>query len=376
MWARAVASQMNPARYKATAVDVAVGRLGLKATGSVLVFAGHLKAYGETEEERSSRLPALAVGQKLRLVDLHAEQHFTQPPPRYTEATLVKALEEFGIGRPSTYATIITSITGRDYVGRDGGRLVPTDLGMVVSKLLVRMFPDIFEVGFTRRMEEELDRVETGEDEWHQVMRDFYTPFRVDLDKVAANKKALKASLEEKTDIPCPTCPVEGRGEVFLVRKFGRNGPFYACPNYPECKFTRPVDESEIPEDLNEACPQCAAGRLFARTGRYGRFVACSNYPTCKYTRPLGLGVPCPIDNGLGELVERRSKRGKVFFSCNRYPECEYATWDRPAVGRPCPSCGFPFLSEKQSKKKGTYFKCQKCNHEEQDEALGEAASA
>jgi DNA topoisomerase-1 len=376
VWSRAVASQMTPARFKATSVDVGVGRLGLKATGSVLVFAGHLRAYGETDEERSSRLPPLEVGQKLRLVDLHPEQHFTQPPPRYTEATLVKAMEELGIGRPSTYATIISTITGRDYVSRDGGRLVPTDLGMVVSRLLVRMFPDIFEVGFTRRMEEELDRVETGEDEWHQVMRDFYTPFKVDLDRAAADKKALRASLEEKTDIVCPTCAAEGRGTVHLVRKFGRNGPFYACPNYPECKYTRPVDESEIPEDLDEACPQCATGRLFARTGRYGRFVACSNYPTCKFTRPLGLGVPCPIDGGRGELVERRSKRGKVFYSCNRYPECEYATWDRPVAGRPCPSCKFPFLSEKQSKKRGVYFKCQKCGHEEQDETLGEAASA
>ena len=376
VWARAVASQMTPARFKATSIDVGVGRLGLKATGSVLVFAGHLRAYGETDEERSSRLPPLAVGQKLTLVDLHPEQHFTQPPPRYTEATLVKAMEELGIGRPSTYATIISTITGRDYVSRDGGRLVPTELGMVVSRLLVRMFPDIFEVGFTRRMEEELDRVETGEDEWHQVMRDFYEPFKVDLDKAAADKKSLRASLEEKTDIECPTCLAEGRGTVHLVRKFGRNGPFYACPNYPECKYTRPVDESEIPEDLNEACPQCATGRLFARTGRYGRFVACSNYPTCKFTRPLGLGVPCPIDGGLGELVERRSKRGKVFYSCNRYPECEYATWDRPVAGRPCPSCKFPFLSEKQSKKRGVYFKCQKCGHEEQDETLGEVASA
>ncbi len=376
VWARTVASQMNPARYKATSVDVAVGRLGLKATGSVLVFAGHLRAYGETDEERSSRLPQLAVGQKLRLVDLHPEQHFTQPPPRFTEATLVKAMEELGIGRPSTYSTIISTITGRDYVGRDGGRLIPTELGMVVSRLLVRMFPDIFEVGFTRRMEEELDRVETGEDEWHQVMRDFYTPFKVDLDKAAADKKALRASLEEKTDIECPTCQAEGRGLVHLVRKFGRNGPFFACPNYPECKYTRPVDDSEIPEDLEEACPQCATGRLFARTGRYGRFVACSNYPTCKYTRPLGLGVRCPEDGGLGELVERRSKRGKVFYSCNRYPECEYATWDRPVPDRPCPACKFPFLSEKQSKKRGVYFKCQKCGHDEQDEPVGEAASA
>jgi len=279
VWSRAVASQMNPARFKATAIDIAVGRLGLKATGSVLVFAGHLRAYGETDEERSSRLPALAVGQKLRLVDLHAEQHFTQPPPRYTEATLVKALEELGIGRPSTYATIITTITGRDYVNRDGGRLVPTDLGMAVSALLVRMFPDIFQVDFTRRMEEDLDRVEAGEDEWHKVIRGFYAPFKVDLDRAAADKKALRASLEEKTTILCEECKKEGRGESYLLRRFGRNGPFYACPNYPECKFTRPVDDSEIPEDLNEACPQCSEGRLQARSGRYGRFVACSRYP-------------------------------------------------------------------------------------------------
>jgi DNA topoisomerase-1 len=377
VWSRAVASQMNPARYKATAIDIGLGRLGLKATGSVLVFPGHLRAYGETDEERSSRLPPLAVGQKLRLVDLHAEQHFTQPPPRFTEATLVKALEELGIGRPSTYATIITTITGRDYVNRDGGRLVPTDLGMAVSKLLVRMFPDIFEVGFTRRMEEELDRIETGEDEWHTVIREFYSPFKKDLDRATADKKALRSSLEEKTTILCEECAKEGRGESFLVRRFGRNGPFYACPRYPECKYTRPVDESEIPEDLNESCPECKEGRLQARTGRYGRFVACSRYPACKFTRPLGLGVPCPIDGGKGELVERRSKRGKTFFSCNRYPECTYATWDRPVAGRPCPDCGFPFLSEKNSKKRGTFYKCQQCKHEEEAETRsGEAASA
>ena len=381
VWSRAVASQMNPARYKATSIDVAVGRLGLKATGSVLVFPGHLRAYGETDEERSSRLPNLVAGQKLRLLDVHSEQHFTQPPPRFTEATLVKAMEELGIGRPSTYATIITTITGRDYVGRDGGRLVPSDLGMAVSKLLVRMFPDIFDVDFTRRMEEELDRIETGEDEWHTVIREFYSPFKADLDRATADKKALRASLEEKTAIPCPVCPVEGRGESFLVRKFGRNGPFYACPNYPACKFTRPVDESEIPEDLGETCPECKEGSLQARTGRYGRFVACSRYPACKFTRPLGLGVPCPIDGGQGELVERRSKRGKTFYSCNRYPDCDYATWDRPVAGRPCPVCGFPFLSEKNSKKKGTYYKCQKCQHEEEAEVVvdpqgGRAASA
>jgi DNA topoisomerase-1 len=365
VWSRAVASQMNPARYKATAIDVGVGRLGLKATGSVLVFPGHLRAYGETDEEKNSRLPVLTVGQKLRLVDLHPEQHFTQPPPRFTEATLVKSMEELGIGRPSTYATIITTITGRDYVNRDGGRLTPTDLGMAVSKLLVRMFPDIFDVEFTRRMEGELDRIETGEDEWHTVIREFYSPFKKDLDQASADKKALRASLEEKTTILCEQCAKEGRGESWLVRRFGRNGPFYACPNYPECKYTRPVDESEIPEDLGETCPECKEGRLQSRTGRYGRFVACSRYPACKYTRPLGLGVPCP-QCSKGELVERRSKRGKTFFSCNRYPECDYAAWDRPVAGHPCPACGFAFLSEKNSKKKGTYWQCQKCKYEEE----------
>ncbi|MGH7726745.1 MAG: type I DNA topoisomerase, partial [Candidatus Eiseniibacteriota bacterium] len=375
IWSRAVASQMNPARYKATSVDIGVGRLGLKATGSVLVFAGHLKAYGESEEERSSRLPQLEVGQKLRLVDLHPEQHFTQPPPRYTEATLVKALEELGIGRPSTYATIISTITGRDYVTRDGGRLVPSELGMAVSKLLVRMFPDIFQVDFTRRMEEELDRVETGEDEWHTVIHEFYEPFKADLDRAQAEKKELRKSLEEKTDIVCPECTEAGRGTNYLVRRFGRNGPFYACPRYPECKYTRPVDESEIPEDLNESCPECGEGRLQARSGRYGRFVACSRYPACKFTRPLGLGVRCPKDGGQGELVERRSRRGKTFYSCNRYPECDYATWDRP-VPRPCPQCAFPFLSEKTSKKKGTYQKCSQCNYEEISDVAGEAQSA
>ena len=371
VWSRAVASQMKPALYKATTVDVGVGRLGLKATGSVLVFPGHLRAYGETEEERSSRLPTLAVGQKLRLVELHPEQHFTQPPPRYTEATLVKALEELGIGRPSTYATIITTITGRDYVGRDGGRLVPTDLGMAVSRILTQTFPDIFQVDFTRRMEEELDRVETGEDEWHEVVREFYTPFKTDLDKAHAVKKTLRSSLEEKTAIACPTCAEQGI-ESFLIRRFGRNGPFFACPRYPDCKYTRPVEESEIPQALDEMCPECGKGQLQSRSGRYGRFVACSRYPDCKYTRPFGLGVPCPLDGCGGELVQRRSKRGKTFYSCNRYPACTFATWDRPVAEKPCPSCGFPFLSEKLSKRKGSFFKCSKCGFEE----AGEAASA
>ena len=356
IWARTMASQMSPARDLVTSVDIGAGRAILRASGTVPVFAGFRKVWGEDDEEKASRLPRLAKGEDLQILSVTPERHETQPPPRYTEGTLVKALEELGIGRPSTYATIIGTITTRDYVTKDRGRLTPTDLGMTVSDLLVERFNDVFEVPFTAQMERGLDRVESGEEEWHELVRRFYGPFSKDLEKAEADRESLKKNLAVETDIPCERC---GRK---LVRKFGRHGPFLACPGYPECKFTRPVEEQEAPQQLDEKCPQCEAP-LVVRSGRFGRFIACSRYPECRYTRPIGLGIPCPEPNCGGELVERRSRRGKSFYGCNRYPECKFATWDRP-VARRCEQCGAAFLVQKSSKKKGDYLRCLSCHHE------------
>ena len=361
VWARTVASQMTPARDLVTTLDIAGGRYLLRATGTVPVFPGFRRAWGQDEEEVASQLPRLTQGESLELVSVQAERHETQPPPRYTEGTLVKALEELGIGRPSTYATIISTITTRDYVTKDRGRLTPTELGMTVSRLLNQQFDDVFEVPFTAQMEERLDLIERGEAEWHEVVRNFYGPFSKDLEAAEAKREELKASLEVVTEIDCQQC---GRK---LVRKFGRHGPFLACPGYPECKYTRPVDEPDEPETLDEKCPTCG-GALAIRRGRFGRFVACTQYPECKYTRPLGLGIRCPEPNCGGELVERRTRRGKVFYGCNRYPDCTFATWDRP-VARTCPSCDATFLVAKSSRAKGDYLRCLRCRTEIEGEA-------
>ena len=362
IWKRAVASQATPAEYDATTVDIEAGRLGLRASGSVLRFPGWLKVYGRDEEDEAEegRLPALESGTALKvagepLADAEApvrpEQHFTQPPPRYTDASLVKALEDENIGRPSTYATIVSTITRRDYVEREGRSLKPTDLGMLVTGLLVKHFPDVFNVGFTASMEEELDEVEEGKREWHSVVRDLWAPLSKDLDSLKGRTKKIKEELQQPTEIDCPSC---GRK---LVKKYGRNGAFLACPGYPECKHTQPIDESELPVPVEGECPLCGSS-LVARNGPYGRYIHCFRRPECKFTKPFTLGVKCP-KCGEGEIAEKRSKKGKTFFSCTRFPQCDYALWDRPRPV-PCPSCGAPFLVEKVSKA-GTSLQCVTC---------------
>ena len=372
IWKRAVASQAASAEYLATSVEVESGRLGLKASGRVLQFAGFQKLYGidEEDEENESRLPALAAGEALKVASRPAseqaetvrpEQHFTQPPPRYTEASLVKALEEENIGRPSTYATIVSTITGRKYVLRDKGRLVPTDVGRAVNKLLVSTFPDVFDVTFTATMEEELDGIEEGSQEWHHVVQDFWSPLSHDLKIAEQAVGHHRKKLEEETDIPCPNC---GRK---LVKKFGRRGAFLACPGYPECKYTRPVDDAELPTPVPGTCDLCGAP-LVARNGPYGRFISCSRRPDCKFTKKMTLGIKCP-ECGLGEIAEKRTKRGKLFYSCTRYPECKFAAWDKPRI-TPCPNCGAPFLVEKETKK-GLTLRCLKCKSTFQPDAIG-----
>ena len=372
IWKRALASQAASAEYLATSVDVESGRLGLRATGRVLKFAGFQKLYGidEEDDENESRLPALDAGEPLTVARqpiaeeteaVRPAQHFTQPPPRYTEASLVKALEEESIGRPSTYATIVSTITGRKYVERDKGRLVPTEVGRAVNRLLVSTFSDVFDVSFTRTMEEELDGIEEGQLDWQHVVQDFWSPLSHDLSRAEKDVGRHRKTVEEETDIPCPNC---GRK---LVRKFGRRGAFLACPGYPECKYTRPVDDAELPTPVEGTCDLCGAP-LVARNGPYGRFISCSRRPDCKFTKKITLGIACP-ECGLGEIAEKRTRRGKIFYSCTRYPDCKFAAWDKPRL-TPCPNCQAPFLVEKETKK-GLVLRCLKCKSTFQPEAVG-----
>jgi DNA topoisomerase-1 len=408
IWKRAVASQAASAEYLASTVEVAAGRLTLKANGRVLKFAGFQKLYGvdEDDDAAESRLPQLREGEPLKLASeplvapsapagtegegasaagpdgggagpaepdaagavhvIRPEQHFTQPPPRYTDASLVRALEEENIGRPSTYATIVGTITSREYVLREKGRLAPTDLGMAVSRLLVSTFPDVFNVGFTATMEEELDGIEEGKQEWHHVVQDFWGPFQKDLMSAEKLSQEHRKKVEEASDVPCPNC---GR---MLVKKFGRRGPFLACPGYPECKFTRPVDDAELPVPVEGKCELCGSS-LVARNGPYGRFVSCSRRPDCKFTRPFTLGIRCP-ECGKGEIAERRTRRGKTFYGCTRYPDCKFAVWDKPRLS-PCPNCGAPFLVEKETKK-GPTLRCVRCKSTFAAEASGAGTGA
>ena len=386
IWKRAVASQAASAEYLATTVEIEAGRLGLRATGRVLKFPGFQKLYGLDEEDDSdeSRLPELAAGVPLAIAaplpppppapdapeaaepagpiePVRPLQHFTQPPPRYTEASLVRTLEEENIGRPSTYATIVDTVVKRGYVSREKRSLAPTDLGVAVNRLLIDSFPDVFNVGFTAQMEEELDGIEEGQQEWHHVVRDFWGPFSKDLDQAEKSRKQHRKRVEEVSNIPCPN---DG---ALLVKKFGRRGPFYACPNYPTCKYTRPIEEAEMPVPVEGTCPECGAG-LVARSGPYGRFISCARRPDCKYTRPFTLGIKCP-QCGEGEIAEKRTRRGKTFFGCTRYPDCDFAVWDRPRVV-PCPNCGAPFLVEKQSKK-GLSLRCIKCKSSFDPDTIG-----
>ena len=358
IWQRFVASQMNPALVLTTTAEIAAGPYLLRASGSRVKFDGFARAYAtalieETPDGQASKLPAVAEGDKLEMKEILPEQHFTEPPPNYTEASLVKVLEEKGIGRPSTYATIVGTILARDYVTRDRGKLVPTELGMTVWKLLEQMFADVFDVEFTAKLEANLDRIESGKDPWVDVVTEFYDPFQSDLDKAESQQEKVKASLVQETDVACPKCGSK------MVKKFGRSGPFLACPRYPECKATMPLEEEGIPAEApTQKCPQCGSA-MRVRTGRFGKFLACSTYPECKGTRPFTLQIPCP-KCVQGELVERRTRRGKPFFGCSRYPECDFGIWDRP-VKQKCPSCDSPILVKKSSKAKGEYLQCPKC---------------
>jgi len=358
---RFLASQMAEAVYQKTQVGVQAGDLEFRAQGQVLVFAGYTRIYGETTEaddregkdgdEDRAELPRLTVGEALVLEQLHTDQSFTQPPPRFTEATIVKELEERGIGRPSTYAAIISNIQERGYVKKAEGRFHPTELGTLVTDLLVKAFPEILDVEFTAQMETRLDQIEDGEADWLKILKDFNDPFASTLQQARDEMRDVKRE-EIPTAITCDKC-----GRIMMLR-WGKNGSFLACSGYPECKGTKEYERDETgqiqvkePEVTDEKCPSCGLPML-VKNGKFGRFLACSGYPGCKTTRPISLGVTCP-QCGEGQLTEKRTRKGKVFFSCSRYPACEYALWDRP-VPEPCPECGHPFLVHKAARTRGS----------------------
>ncbi len=364
IWNRFVACQMTPAVYDTTTVDIEAEKYLFRATSSILKFDGFLRIYqdlkdenGNGEVEPEATLPQLQQNDLLKLLELLPEQHFTKPPARFSEASLIKELEACGIGRPSTYAIIVSTLKERKYVINEKRRLFPTDLGKTVNEILVENFPDIFEVGFTATMEEELDKVEEGELKWVQVLKDFYKPFSATLEKVQAKEKKIKKQHEEKTDEVCDKC-----GSPMII-KWGRNGRFLACSNYPTCKNTKSLNHREEKELANgEKCERCGS-EMVVKSGRFGRFLACSNYPQCKNTKSITLKIPCPEKGCTGEITEKRSKKGRVFYGCSRYPKCKFASWDKP-VAEKCPQCGAGFMVEKSNKSKGEFLKCLSCKFE------------
>ena len=356
IWNRFVACQMASAQVDMHTLEIEGGDYLFRTTGSEVVFKGFMQLYDmEKDEDAGVVLPATQVGEKAALQDLDPAQHFTKPPARYTESSLVKALDTLGIGRPSTYASIISTLLLRKYVDKDGRSLFGTDLGQAVYRILVQQFPEIFNVGFTAEMEAELDQIESGEKDKKAVLLDFYGPFTSAMSRAMEKREEIKESLQEGTSEKCPLCGKE------LIVKWGRNGRFIACSGYPECKHTQPLEEETVTTD--EVCDQCGAA-MVVKTGRFGRFLACSNYPQCKSTRPISTGVPCPESGCGGVLTERQSRKGKLFFGCSNYPNCKFATWYRP-VPKQCPSCGHPFLEERSSKAKGRFLQCPQCKHTE-----------
>ena len=363
IWQRFVACQMADALFDLTTIEIESTPADgsdthlLRASESVLRFTGYRQLYEEMrdddvgdEEPEAHGLPQVAPGDPLTIGAVRPEQHFTEPPPRFTEASLVKALEENGIGRPSTYAPILSTIQDRGYVAKDGRALVPQQLGFVVNDLLVEHFPDTFNVGFTAEMEEELDEVADGDRPWAPVVRQFYDPLEAALESAASAPR-----VEEATDEVCPKC-----GKP-MVARWGRFGRFLACTGYPECRTTKPLDEEGEPETSDEKCDVCGAD-MVPRGGRYGRFLACTRYPDCKGTKPIlkKTGVTCPKDGG--ELVERRTKKGRTFYGCANYPKCDFTTWTRP-LPEPCPNCGKLLVAAGRARNDGrASAKCSECD--------------
>ena len=438
IWQRFIASQMNPAVFDQTTVDIDAKSTNetfwFRVTGSVMKFDGFLKVYEESkdskdeeDEELKHKLPALEAGQKLTLKSLNPEQHFTEPPPRYNEASLVKELEERGIGRPSTYATILSTIQERQYAQKIGGKFTPTEIGLVVTDLLVENFKDIFDFQYTARLEEELDEIEEGKEKWTDALAEFYKKFSKDLKYAEKHMENIKR-MEKPTDEKCERCgaplvikwgkhgsfyacstydkenpetctftkenPInlpdldsadvqetaqeeycENCGRVMVLKR-GRFGQFMACTGYPDCKTTRRLDQGKkIPDiPLEETCPLCKRNMIL-RHGRYGEFTSCSGYPECKYVKQNFIGVKCPLCKD-GELVEKRARKGNTFYGCGNYPKCKFTSAAKP-IAEKCPTCGHEFLVER-IRKDGVVIACpnKECDFERAGESVAEAAKS
>jgi len=373
IWKRFVASQMAQALIDQKSILIAAGKYTFSATGSTVRFPGFLTLYQSADdldaakgENNKARLPDLETGEALDLIRLEPKQHFTQPPPRYSEASLVKALEENGIGRPSTYANILTTIREKGYVEVVKAYFKPSELGFIVTDLLVENFPDILDVDFTANMENDLDFVEAGKINAQKLLGKFYEVFGKRIETAAEKMQSVKG-LGLVSGLDCPEC-----GKKLRI-KVGKNGPFLACEGYPECRYTRnytrdekgrvTIEEPAVAEAEGQVCEKCGMP-MQVRQGKYGGFLSCSGYPECKNTRSLqsngkgpSTGVKCPEKGCNGEIVEKKSRRGKVFYGCNKYPECSYALWDRP-VAEKCPQCDADFMVEKETKREGRILKC------------------
>ncbi len=374
IWNRFLASQMESAKIQQTSIDISAGEKYLfRTTGSIVVFRGFLQAYEDAMEDAKQsnddelRIPTkISVGDNLSLLGLNPQKHFTKPPPRFSESSLIKELDALGIGRPSTYATIISTILARKYVEREQRQLLPTELGRTVNKILVQNFETLFNAEFTAVMEADLDKIEAGKKLFLEVATDFYAPFKVALEKVDSKQKEIKQALLEDTDQQCPEC-----GNKLVIR-WGRNGKFMACSNYPDCKHTQPIEE---PETVDEKCDNCGRA-MVVKHGRFGRFLACSGYPDCKSTKAISTGVGCPNDGCDGSVVEKQSRKGKVFYGCSNYPNCKFATWNRP-VDQPCPTCDAPYIELRSNQSQGEFHYCPKCKAKmvvEDKETCDEAA--
>ena len=378
IWSRFVSCQMVPAVLDTTQFDIQTGKFLFRSNGSILKFAGFMKVYVESQDDDKSDeskpegknddrlLPPLDKGEVLKVKELIPEQHFTQPPARFSEAMLVKELEDKGVGRPSTYAATISVIKDRDYIQNIERRLQPVELGFMINDLLVENFPDIMTTEFTAKMEDQLDDIEAGKLEWVDALRTFYNPFKADLEKAEEKMKDFKAQVEE-TDEVCEKCKEP------MIIKWGRFGKFMACSGYPECKNTRDLGEKgesgggTQTDEVEGNCDKCEAPLVMKR-GRFGKFIACSNYPECKFTKAIGLGISCPEETCKGEIAARRAKKGRTFYGCTKYPDCKFTSWDKP-VGEACPECKNPFMIEKWKKNEDPSILCPNCGFKKTDTA-------
>ncbi len=342
IWQRFLASQITNALYEVQSLKIKADKYELHAESEAMKFSGFTKIYsvGQKKEEP---IPGLKSGDKITLLEILKEQKFTQPKPRYTEGTMVRELEAKGIGRPSTYSAIISRILGKKYVEKTNKKLIPTDLGESLNKVLVAHFQNVFNVDFTQQMEENLDKVESEKADKLSILKKFYKPFKKDITKFAEAKKEIKKEITELTDEKCEIC-----GKPMVI-KWGRYGKFLACSGFPECKSIKSLESCET----DEVCPKCGAS-LLRKEGKYGTFLACPNYPKCKFTKPITIGINCPECKG--ELIARRTKKGRTFYGCNNYPKCKFAIWDKP-VAQKCPECGYSIMVEKKDG-----LKCPKCN--------------